>query len=94
MVKLWAEIITSQPFFQNKFVLSRPGAVNFVGIITIAITLIKTRFKNSINVKQKHELCIKMHFFSLFFHITKIVCFCRKMMNIKIRTFLVKSCKV
>ena len=36
----WAEIITSQPLFQNTFILRRPGAVNYPDIkITIILKM-------------------------------------------------------
>ena len=41
----------SKPLLQNIFVLRRPRAVNFVGIVKIAIMFIKTTLKYSIKVK-------------------------------------------
>ena len=42
----WTEIITSQPLFQNTFILRRPGAVNYPDIIKLAIILIKNEMRH------------------------------------------------
>ena len=41
----WTEIITSQPLFQNTFILRRPGAVNYPDI-KITIILIKNEMRH------------------------------------------------
>ena len=46
----WTTIKTSQPFFQNNFILRRPRVAFFPDIIKIATTFIKTIFKDSKNV--------------------------------------------
>ena len=43
--KSWTEIMTSQPLFQNTFILKRPRVANFTGIMKIATMFIKTTFK-------------------------------------------------
>ena len=44
--------MTSKPFFQNTFILRKPGLANFADIIKTAIMLIKTTIENSIKVKE------------------------------------------
>ena len=44
--------MTSQPFFQNTFILRRPGVANFPDIIKVATIFIKTTFKDS-NIVQR-----------------------------------------
>ena len=41
LVTSWAEIVTSEPFFQNIFVLRRPGVAIFADIIKIMTMFIK-----------------------------------------------------
>ena len=48
---LWTDIMTSQPIFQNTFILRRPGVAIFADIIKIVTTFIKTIFKDSRKVK-------------------------------------------
>ena len=45
--------MTSQPLFQNTFILRRPRVANFAYIIKIATMFIKTTFKDS---KKLNEL--------------------------------------
>ena len=52
--------MTSKPFFQNTFILRKPGLVNFADIIKTAIMLIKTTIENSIKVKENWKLFIEM----------------------------------
>ena len=47
----WAEILTSEPLFQNTFILRRPGVANFAEIIKTETMFIKTIFKDSKKVK-------------------------------------------
>ena len=52
IVSSWIEIVSWQSLFQNTDILRRPGVANFTDL-KIAITLIKTTFKN-------RKLCIIM----------------------------------
>ena len=47
--------MTSQPFFQNTFILGRPRVANFSDIIQIATMFIKITFKESYNLKKSLE---------------------------------------
>ena len=58
--------MTSKPFFQNTFILRKPGLVNFADIIKTAIMLIKTTIENSIKVKENQKLFIEMQSLSVF----------------------------
>ena len=48
----WIEIITSQPLFQNTFVLRSPRVDNLAEIIKIATMFIKTTLKDSKKLKE------------------------------------------
>ena len=48
----WAEIMTSQPFLQNMFVLRRPDVAIFAGIIKIVTIFIKTTLKDSRKIRR------------------------------------------
>ena len=52
LVKSWTKVMTSQPLFQNIYILRKPGVANFAGIIQIANTPIKTTYKDKIKVKK------------------------------------------
>ena len=58
--------MTSKPFFQNTFILRKPGLANFADIIKTAIMLIKTTIENSIKVKENQKLFIEMQSLSVF----------------------------
>ena len=53
----WIEIITSQPLFQNTFVLRSPRVDNFAEIIKFGTMFIKTTLKDS--KKNEKLLCIR-----------------------------------
>ena len=51
LVTSWAEIMMSWPFFQNIFILQKPGVAIFADIIKVVTVFSKTIFKNSRKVK-------------------------------------------
>ena len=51
LVTSWTEIMTSQPLFQNVFILRRPRVANFDDIIKIATMFVKKTFKDSKKVR-------------------------------------------
>ena len=55
----WTEIMTSQPLFQNTYILRRPRVANFADNIKVTTMFMKTTFKDSKKIKRIGN-CIKM----------------------------------
>ena len=55
-------------FFKNNFILRNPGAANFVSIIKIVITMIKTTFEDSVKVKAVLDYVLRYNFYVLRFN--------------------------
>ena len=70
--------MTSQPLFQNTFILRRPRVVNFADIIKIATMFIKATFKDSKKVKRIRNYALKCNLY-LFLDTTKVPDFRWKM---------------
>ena len=51
--------MTSQPFFQNTYILKRPRIANFADNIKVSTMFMKTTFKDSKKIKRIGN-CIKM----------------------------------
>ena len=57
LVESWAEIMMSQPLFQNIFILRKPRVADFADIIKMATMFTKTTFKDSKKkTKKKKEI--------------------------------------
>ena len=53
LVASWAEIMMSQPLFQNIFILRKPKVADFADIIKMATMFTKTTFKKNQKKNQK-----------------------------------------
>ena len=62
----WAEIMTSQPFLQNMFVLRRPDVAIFADIIKIMTIFIKTTLKDSIKIRRIRNYVSKWNLYLYF----------------------------
>ena len=62
----WTEIMTSQPLFQNTFILRRPGVVIFADIIKVVTMFIKTITKDSRTVKRIRNYVSKSNLYVYF----------------------------
>ena len=69
----WTESTTSQPLFQNTFILRRPKVAIFADIIKIATMFVKTIFKDSKKLKELEIMCDKMQSISVFLDIANLV---------------------
>ena len=65
--------MTSQPLYENAFILRRPAVANFADIIKIP-TIIKKSFKDSKKVKRIRN-CVQMQSTSVFLGIAKFADF-------------------
>ena len=54
LVTSWTEIVTSQPLYQNAFILRRSTVANLADIIKVS-TIIKKTFKDSKKVKRNRN---------------------------------------
>ena len=62
----WAEIMTSQPFLQNMFVLRRPDVAIFADIIKIVTIFIKTTLKDSRKIRRIRNYVSKWNLYLYF----------------------------
>ena len=62
--------MTSQPLYQNTFILRKPWVAIFADIIKIVAMFIKTIFKDSKKLKELEVMC-QMQFISAFLVIGK-----------------------
>ena len=62
----WTKIMTSQPLFQNAFILRRPGVAIFVDIIEIVTIFIKTKFEDSRKIKRIRNYASKFNLYLYF----------------------------
>ena len=65
LVASWTEIMTSQPLYENAFILRRPTVANFADIIKIP-TIIKKTFKDSKKVKRIRNYVFKCNLYLYF----------------------------
>ena len=70
--------MTSQPLFQNTFILRKPRLAISNYIIKILTMFIKKIFKDSKKSRKNHKLFIKMQSISVFLDIAKFAYFRRK----------------
>ena len=66
MMTSWAEIMTSQPFLQNMFVLRRPDVAIFADIIKIVTIFIKTTLKDSRKIRRIRNYVSKWNLYLYF----------------------------
>ena len=59
----WTVIMTSQPLFQNTFILRRPRVTNFADIIKIATMFLKTTFRDSQKIKIIRNYVLKCNLY-------------------------------
>ena len=59
----WTVIMTSQPLFQNTFILRRPRVTNFADIIKIATVFLKTTFRDSQKIKIIRNYVLKCNLY-------------------------------
>ena len=65
LVASWTEIMTSQPLYENAFILRRPTVANFADITKIPTT-IKKNFKDSKKVKRIRNYVFKCNLYLYF----------------------------
>ena len=62
----WTGLVTSQPLFQNTFVLKRPRVANFANIIKIPTMFVKAAFKESKKVVKNINYVSKCNLYQYF----------------------------